>query len=130
MFFNATSGVRKRLISASLGALFGFTTFTHASSTQPSSQTAAARAQQVAQINNFTNNDWLKGIWRKSAGLSVPATNTNRTAFKPGASIKLADGQIRTIAAVYFSGNNMSLMLNGANLNASAVGYPKTIGYV
>lgn len=77
-------------------------------------------------INNYTNNDWLYGVWRKSAGLSIPASSANRTAFKVGSSVKLADGQVRKISAVYTSGNNMSVMLSGATLSGK-LGYPNKL---
>ncbi|WP_217474964.1 glycoside hydrolase family 5 protein [Stutzerimonas stutzeri] len=83
-------------------------------------------AVHSSAINNYTNNDWLYGVWRKSAGLSIPASSANRTAFKVGSSVKLADGQVRTISAVYISGNNMSVMLSGATLSGK-LGYPNKL---
>src|SRR5690606_27391990 len=70
---------------------------------------------------------WLKGSWRQSAGLSIPATASNKANFKKGAQVRTADGQVRTIKVVYYSGSNMSLMLSGSTLNASKNGYPKSV---
>ncbi|MEN2507413.1 glycoside hydrolase family 5 protein [Stutzerimonas stutzeri] len=83
-------------------------------------------AVHSSAINNYTNNDWLSGVWRRSAGLSIPASSANRAAFKVGSSVKLADGQVRKISAVYISGNNMSVMLSGATLSGK-LGYPNKL---
>ncbi|MCQ4286231.1 glycoside hydrolase family 5 protein [Pseudomonas stutzeri] len=81
----------------------------------------------TATLNNFTSGDWDRGIYRKSPGFSIPDTATNKAAFVKGASVKLADGQVRTITAVYKSGAHLSIMMGGSALSASAVGYPKTV---
>ena len=81
-------------------------------------------------LNNFTNTDWLNGVWRKSPGFSIAATAANQAAFKLGNSVKLADGQVRKITAAYISGSNMSVYLDGAVLDGNAVGYPKTISAI
>lgn len=98
-------------------------------STAPSTPALApgtGNATHSSAINNFTNSDWLNGVWRKSAGVSVPATAANRSAFKAGASVKLADGQLRSISAIYISGNNMSVMLKGATIGGN-LGYPNKL---
>lgn len=92
--------------------------------------TATVTTQQViatARVNDFTGPEWLKGSWRKSAGLSIPATAPNKAAFRKGAQVRTGDGQVRTIKVIYYSGAHMSLMLSGATLNASKNGHPKTV---
>ncbi|WP_312974827.1 glycoside hydrolase family 5 protein [Stutzerimonas nitrititolerans] len=127
MFLNAVSGSSKGLFGAiTLGAIVAFTTINPASAVTAVAQTAA-NAQQVAQVNNFTSSDWLKGTWRASPGVSIPATASNKAAFKKNGKLKLANGQVRTIKAIYFSGAHMSLMLDGAKLDANATGHPKSV---
>ncbi len=127
MFLNAVSGSSKGLFGAmTLGAIVAFTTVNPASVVTAVAQTAA-NAQQVAQVNNFTSSDWLKGTWRASPGVSIPATASNKAAFKKNGKVKLANGQVRTIKAIYFSGAHMSLMLDGAKLDANATGHPKSV---
>ena len=94
--------------------------------TAPSNNVAADTSSHSSAINNYTNNDWLNGVWRRSAGFSIPASSANRSAFKVGSSVKLADGQVRKINAVYVSGKNMSLMLSGATLSGK-LGYPNKL---
>jgi len=84
----------------------------------------------TASMNSFTNSDWENGIYRKAAGFSIPDTGANKATFVAGASVKLADGQVRKIAAVYDVGAHLSVMLSGATLSAASVGYPKTISVV
>ncbi|WP_312483597.1 glycoside hydrolase family 5 protein [Stutzerimonas nitrititolerans] len=127
MFLNAVSGSSKGLFGAmTLGAIVAFTTVNPASAVTAVAQTAA-NAQQVAQVNNFTSSDWLKGTWRASPGVSIPATASNKAAFKKNGKVKLANGQVRTIKAIYFSGAHMSLMLDGAKLDANTTGHPKSV---
>lgn len=127
MFLNAVSGPRKSLFGAiTLSALFGLAGISPVSAVAAPTQ-AAANAQQAAQLNNFTSNDWNKGTWRGSAGVSIPATAANKAAFKKNGKVRLGDGQVRTIKAIYFSGAHMSLMLDGAKLNANTTGHPKSV---
>ncbi|MCQ4287145.1 glycoside hydrolase family 5 protein [Pseudomonas stutzeri] len=84
----------------------------------------------TASMNSFTNSDWDNGIYRKAAGFSIPNTGANKSAFVVGASVKLADGQVRKVAAVYDVGAHLSVMLSGSALSAASVGYPKTISVV
>jgi endoglucanase len=84
----------------------------------------------TTSMNSFTSADWDNGIYRKQAGFSVPDTATNKAAFVTGASVKLADGQVRQITAVYDVGAHLSVMLSGSVLSGSAVGYPNTISVV
>ncbi len=92
--------------------------------------TAPASSTITASMNSFTNADWENGIYRKAAGFSIPDTTTNKAAFVVGASVKLADGQVRKVAAVYDVGAHLSVMLSGSTLSAASVGYPKTISVV
>ena len=80
-----------------------------------------------ASMNDFTNEDWERGIYRKSAGFSIPASAANKAAFKVNTSVKLADGQVRKIVALYDVGQHLSVMLDGAKLSAASVGHPKKI---
>jgi endoglucanase len=109
-----------------LSALIGLGLMTPAVSAAATAA-ASVKTTATAQVNNFTSGEWLKGTWRTSAGFSIPATDANKAAFKKGAQVRLADGQVRTIQAVYFSGAHMSPMLSGATLNASATGYPHSV---
>ncbi len=95
------------------------------STAQPAPSTPSTTTHSSA-INNYTNNDWVNGVWRKSAGFSIPLTTTNRSVFKPGASVKLANGQTRAITAVYISGSTMSVMLSGSTLSGS-LGHPNKL---
>ncbi|HCJ29077.1 MAG TPA: cellulase, partial [Pseudomonas sp.] len=96
----------------------------------PAPAPAAPSSAYSAGLNSFTNEDWDNGIYRKAAGFSIPDTAANKAAFVTGASVKLADGQVRKVAAVYDVGAHLSVMLSGSALSASAVGYPKTISVV
>ncbi|SHJ51552.1 Cellulase (glycosyl hydrolase family 5), partial [Pseudomonas luteola] len=80
----------------------------------------------TSTINNFTNTDWLNGVYRKKAGFSVPGTTANKAAFQVGKSVKLADGQVRKITYVQ-AGTNLGVYVDGAAVNGSVVGYPKTL---
>ncbi|WP_438826826.1 glycoside hydrolase family 5 protein [Pseudomonas lopnurensis] len=96
-----------------------------AAPTVPSQTTVA-----TSNLNNFTNTDWLNGVFRASAGFSIQATAANVAAFKAGASVKLADGQVRKILRAQIVGSNMSVFLDGATLNGNSLGYPKTVSVV
>ncbi len=96
----------------------------------PAPAPTAPSSSYTASMNSFTNADWENGIYRKSPGFSIPDNAANKSAFVVGASVKLADGQVRQVAAVYDVGAHLSVMLKGSALSASAVGYPKTISVV
>ena len=81
-------------------------------------------------VNKFTNKYWDNGSWRASAGVSVAATEKNRSTFVPGASVRLADGQIRTITSVQYASGALTVFMNGAVLDGSRVGYPKKLTLV
>ncbi len=129
MSLKAVSGAPRAILGAFvLTAMFGLTTVIQdANAAVSSSAASATRTVATAQVNNFTSPEWNKGTWRKSAGFSIPATTANKAAFKKGAQVKLANGEVRSVKVVYFSGAHMSVMLSGATLNAAATGYPKTV---
>ncbi|MFG3500762.1 glycoside hydrolase family 5 protein [Pseudomonas sp. NPDC047963] len=126
MLVKTTVCTRNVLLSAALlAAVIGLSPIQLAQAA-----TTTVTTQQViatAQVNDFTGPEWLKGSWRKSAGLSIPATAANKATFRKGAQVRTGDGQVRTIKVIYYSGAHMSLMLTGATLNASKNGYPKTV---
>jgi len=93
----------------------------------PSTTAPVAIAAHSTSINAFTNTDWLNGVWRKSPGFSIPANDANKAAFKVGASVKLADGQVRKVTQVQVVGANMSVYLDGAAVNGSVVGAPNKL---
>jgi endoglucanase len=129
MFLKAVSNAPRSVIGAfMLSAMVGLTMAVQdASAAMPSSTPSTIQTIATAQVNNFTSPHWNKGSWRKSAGFSIPATAASKAAFRKGAQVRLADGQVRTVKVVYFSGAHMSVMLSGATLNASTTGYPKTV---
>ncbi|MDR6679865.1 glycoside hydrolase family 5 protein [Pseudomonas oryzihabitans] len=89
--------------------------------------TGGATAGTVTSVlNDFTNSDWLKGVYRNKAAVSVPGTAVNRAAFKAGAYLTTADGQVRRISYVQ-AGNSLGVFTEGAALNGNAMGYPKTV---
>ncbi|UNG17612.1 glycoside hydrolase family 5 protein [Stutzerimonas zhaodongensis] len=125
MLSGATLNASKNGHPKSVSAL-GVSAAAGSAVTAPSNNAAADTSSHSSAINNYTNNDWLNGVWRRSAGYSIPASSANRSAFKVGSSVKLADGQVRKINAVYVSGKNMSLMLSGATLSGK-LGYPNKL---
>ncbi|MFL9812012.1 glycoside hydrolase family 5 protein [Stutzerimonas sp. VN223-3] len=129
MSLKAISGAPRLILGAAmLTAMIGLTTVVQDASAATSTSTSSTvRTVTTAQVNNFTSREWNKGTWRESAGFSIPATAASKAAFKKGAQVRLADGQVRTVKVVYFSGAHMSVMLSGSTLNASATGYPKTV---
>ncbi|SEI05069.1 cellulase family glycosylhydrolase [Stutzerimonas xanthomarina] len=84
----------------------------------------------VSKINSFTSKDFLRGIWRQYAGLSVPATQASIDAFKPGVHLRFADGQLREISKVFRVGSNLSIYVKGGLLDGNKVGSPNTVSTV
>ncbi|AGA87413.1 glycoside hydrolase family 5 protein [Stutzerimonas stutzeri] len=129
MSTNLFSGARKALVaSIAMAALMGGVTVV----TVPyaAASTTVAAASVSTKVNAFTNTDWLNGIWRTGAGFSIPASAANQAAFKAGASVKLADGQVRTISRQQIVGSNMSIFLEGAKLDGNKVGAPQMVSTV
>lgn len=128
MLVKMTSSTRNALLGTALLAAVLVSTPTQTVLAATSTATASSlHSIATAKVNDFTGPQWLKGSWRQSAGLSIPATASNKANFKKGAQVRTADGQVRTIKVVYYSGANMSLMLSGSTLNASKNGYPKSV---
>ncbi|KJH82486.1 cellulase [Stutzerimonas stutzeri] len=94
------------------------------------SNTAVAAPSYAALINKFTNTYWLNGSWRASAGVSVAATAQNRAAFVAGASVRTADGQVRTITSVKPASGALSVFMSGPALDGNVVGYPNKLSLV
>nr|QPF47955.1 GH5 family endoglucanase [uncultured bacterium] len=132
MSITVFSSTRKALVTsiamATVLGSFAVTSVAHASTTSTTS--SSVQVTTTSALNNFTSTDWLNGIWRKSAGFSIANTSANRAAFVKGASVRLADGQIRKVTAIYVVGSNISVMLDGATLNGNTVGHPKTVAVV
>ncbi len=81
-------------------------------------------------INDFTNQDWLKGIYRKAAGVSIPVTERNREEFKSGAIVRLADGQDYAVTYVNEFGRSMAVFLDSPALPGEKYGYPRQLTFV
>src|SRR5690606_18944237 len=97
---------------------------------EPTPEPAPAPEASVgftSQINRFTSGDWLNGVWRREAGVSIPLTNGAREAFKPGVQVRFADGQVRKISKVFVVGSNLSVYFEGGLLDGNKVGAPRTI---
>ena len=88
--------------------------------------TGATAGTVTSVVNDFTNPDWHKGVFLKKAAISVPGTSVNRAAFKAGAYLTTADGQVRRISSVQ-AGNSLGVFTEGAPFNGNVVGYPKTV---
>ncbi len=130
MSINVFTGAPKALVrSIALAAVFSAATFTGHVAASTAVTTTAATAY-TSQINKFTSNDFLNGVWRRTAALSVPATSASIAAFKPGVQIKFADGQVRKIKSVYKVGANLSIYVDGGLLDGGKVGAPRTISTV
>ncbi|WP_263258693.1 glycoside hydrolase family 5 protein [Pseudomonas oryzihabitans] len=81
----------------------------------------------TTSINDFTNEDWLHGVYRKSAGFSIPASAANVGAFKVGAQLTPADGKSYKVTYAQVVGSNMSVFIESPQLDGNAYGYPKTL---
>ncbi len=88
---------------------------------------ATAPASATAQINDFTSDDWLHGIWHNSAGFSIPANAANQAAFVKDAQVTFADGQQRSVTMVFVVGPSMSVYVDGVPLDGNSVGYPNAV---
>ncbi|AHL75570.1 cellulase [Stutzerimonas stutzeri] len=97
--------------------------------TEPS-DTVVAAPSYSALINKFTNTYWLNGSWRASAGVSVAATTQNKAAFVVGASVRTADGQVRTITSVEPASSALSVFMSGPVLDGNVIGYPNKLSLV
>lgn len=84
----------------------------------------------AALINKFTNSYWQNGSWRASAGVSVAATAQNLATFVAGASVRTADGQVRTITSVKPASGALTVFMNGPVLDGNVIGYPNKLRLV
>ncbi len=91
------------------------------------STTVTSTVIYSSPLNNFTNDDWLNGIYKTAAGFNIPANNTSQAAFKVGVAVKLANNQVRKITTVQSVGNTLSIFVTGALLDGYTVGYPKLV---
>jgi endoglucanase len=89
-----------------------------------------ASPSHAALINKFTNSYWLNGSWRASAGVSVAATAQNKAAFVVGASVRTADGQVRTITSVKPASGALTVFMDGPVLDGNRIGYPHKLSLV
>ncbi len=97
--------------------------------TAPQSPPVAAPSH-AALINKFTNSYWLNGSWRASAGVSVAATAKNSAAFVIGASVRTADGQVRTVTSVKPASGALTVFMDGPVLDGNIIGYPNKLSLV
>lgn len=89
-----------------------------------------ASPSHAALINKFTNSYWLNGSWRASAGVSVAATAQNKAAFVVGASVRTADGQVRTITSIKPASGALTVFMDGPVLDGNRIGYPHKLSLV
>jgi endoglucanase len=89
-----------------------------------------ASPSHAALINKFTNSYWLNGSWRASAAVSVAATAQNKAAFVVGASVRTADGQVRTITSVKPASGALTVFMDGPVLDGNRIGYPHKLSLV
>lgn len=119
------------------GAVIGYPnrlSVSNVASTMPSApepdEVPAPTPHYAALINKFTNAYWLNGSWRASAGVSVAATDQNAAAFVVGATVRTADGQVRTITSVKPASGALSVFMDGPVLDGNLVGYPNKLSLV
>lgn len=92
--------------------------------------TPAPAPSHAALINKFTNSYWQNGSWRASAGVSVAATAKNSAAFVIGASVRTADGQVRTVTSVKPASGALTVFMDGPVLDGNIIGYPNKLSLV
>lgn len=80
-----------------------------------------------AYINPYNSWGYTKGIWDKSAGFSIKNTEVNRESFVKGKVVKFADSELRKILAVYISGANITVLVDGDKLNPDTKGHPNKV---
>lgn len=97
--------------------------------TTPDSEPVAA-SSHASLINKFTNAYWLNGSWRASAGVSIAATAQNKATFVAGASVRTADGQVRTVTSVKPASGALTVFMDGPVLDGNVIGYPNKLSLV
>ncbi|MCI0916761.1 glycoside hydrolase family 5 protein [Pseudomonas stutzeri] len=128
MSVTSFANTRNGLLSAvALAALLGCIPGIGAAQAATTGSTSTSTIAYSALINKFTNSYWLNGSWRASAGVSVAATAQNKAAFVPGASVRTADGQVRTITSVKPASGALTVFMNGPVLDGKLVGYPNRL---
>src|SRR5690606_41588786 len=104
-----------------------------ASSTAPDTSAPAPSTAPLTavvpttQINRFTSSDWLNGVWRREAGISVPNSSAARDAFNPGVRVRFCDGQGRRITRVCSVGPHLSAYFDGPRFDAAQVRGTNTV---
>jgi len=98
-----------------------------AGTTTGTGSTGGSTTGVTTSINDFTNEDWLHGVYRKAAGFSIPASAVNVDAFKVGALITPADGKSYKVTYAQVVGSNMSVFIESLQLDGNVFGYPKTL---
>ncbi|WP_462382998.1 cellulase family glycosylhydrolase [Pseudomonas sp. Marseille-QA0892] len=93
----------------------------------PTMPAKPALEETTATINNFTDKNWEKGVYRTAAGVSIPATSNNIKAFTAGQGVVLSDGKVVNIRHVQIVGNNMSVFFDTGTLDGKKLGYPNTL---
>src|SRR5690606_16766887 len=73
------------------------------------------------------NSDWLNGVWSKSPGVSIAATDASKAVFKVGVAVKTADRNTRKITKVQQVGSNLSVFMDGAALDGNIAGAPNKL---
>jgi len=130
MSSNVFVGAPKALVrSIALAVIFSGVALT-GEATAATAVTASTSAVFTSKINKFTSTDFLNGVWRRTAALSVPATSAAIAAFKPGIQIQFADGQVRKITKIYKVGANLSIYVDGGLLDGAKVGAPQSVSTV
>jgi hypothetical protein len=86
----------------------------------------AALAQPIAVDDAFfvTDDNWVRGISRRSAGFFLPNRPEVLDAYKPGRYVTFADGQSRRIERADASGAYVNVHVEGEPLDAARVGLP------
>lgn len=72
----------------------------------------------------LTDGNWTKGVSKLYAGFFVPNNNYYSKNFIIGASIRLSNGEVRTITKVESSGKYLNVWLNGDIMDPAKVGIP------
>ncbi|KTT13138.1 cellulase [Pseudomonas oryzihabitans] len=113
--------------SGSSGSATGGTAGTGSSTGTGSAGGSTTTTGVTTSINDFTNEDWLHGVYRKAAGFSIPASAANVGAFKVGALLTPADGKSYKVTYAQVVGSNMSVFIESPQLDGNVFGYPKTL---
>lgn len=97
---------------------------------------ASCRAQKIAFHHNevlplsshedfyLTDENWVRGIARRHTGFFVPNLSRFREQYKPGRSVRMKNGDTRTITQVTPSGKYLNVAVDGPLLHADQVGLP------